>query len=71
MESCPRLGNTFNYLVTTRIGDPNQLEILQQVDSIRSAVQMSTFHEGRIIVVPKKIEASQNPTKILMIYILS
>lgn len=30
------LGNTFNYLVTTRISDPNQLEILQQVDSIRS-----------------------------------
>ena len=42
----PRLGNTFNYLVTTRIGDPNQLEILQQVDSIRSPAMMSTFDEA-------------------------
>lgn len=35
-EVAKLLGNTFNYLVTTRISDPNQLEILQQVDSIRS-----------------------------------
>mmetsp|Transcript_70168 Transcript_70168/g.141966 ORF Transcript_70168/g.141966 Transcript_70168/m.141966 type:complete len:131 (-) Transcript_70168:113-505(-) len=36
-EVAKLLGNTFNYLVTTRIGDPNQLEILQQVDSIRTS----------------------------------
>ncbi|CAE7672862.1 unnamed protein product [Symbiodinium sp. CCMP2592] len=35
-EVAKLLGNNFNYLVTTRIGDANQLEILQQVDSIRT-----------------------------------
>ena len=44
-STAPRLGNSFNYLVTTRISDPNQLEILQQVDSIRSPIPSGCGHK--------------------------
>ncbi|CAE8611379.1 unnamed protein product [Polarella glacialis] len=35
-EVAKLLGNTFNYLISTRINDPNELQILAQVDKIRT-----------------------------------